>query len=176
VAAPLDAPEVRPGLGPGSGSVLLGGAGWLLSPLWAVAGILAGPVAAISVAIVILVLGKPDPVRLLSAGRPQEACRQLGHDLAFARMLAVRRPTFRDVLANKLDTMSRAQLALGNEPRALEAAAEAAAIWADLTARQPGPYAAALACALLRQADRVGSFEPVLVPCLCRSFAWTIGV
>lgn len=137
---------------PVAGAVLLGGAGWLLGPLWAVTGILAGPVAAIAVGVAFLLRGKPDPVRLLAAGRPQEAYRQLWHDLTFARALAARRPAFRDVLAGKLETMSQVQQALGDEPRALEAATEAAAIYAGLAARRPGRHAAAHARTLLQQA------------------------
>jgi hypothetical protein len=49
-----------------AGAVLLGGVGWLVGPLWAVAGALAGPVVAYSVPIIILVRRTPDLVRELS--------------------------------------------------------------------------------------------------------------
>jgi tetratricopeptide (TPR) repeat protein len=66
--------------------------------------------------------------------------------------LAARRPMFRDVLADKLETMSRVLQALDNEPQALEAATEAAAIYTDLTDKQPGRYSGAHARTLLQQA------------------------
>jgi hypothetical protein len=135
-----------------AGAVLLGGAGWLLGPWWAIAGALAGPVAAYSVLLIILARGKPDPVRLLRAGRPQEAYQRMELEVSFYRGLAAKRPMFRDVLADSLETISRALQALDNEPQALEAATEAAAIYTDLTEKRPGQYSAALARTLLQQA------------------------
>ncbi len=138
---------------PAASAALLGGAGWLLGPLWALAGILSGPVAATSVLLVIIARGKPDPGRLLQAGRRQEAYHWLEQDLSFARKLAARRPMFRDVLADKLGTMSQLLEALGDEPRALEVATEAATIYTDLSVKQPGRYTAPLAHMRLREAD-----------------------
>lgn len=134
---------------PVGGGVLLGGAGWLAGPLWVVPGVLVGTVAAYSL---VIIIARRTPVRLLAAGRPLEAHWRLGIGLSMSRKLAARLPMFRDVLADNLDMISQAQLELGNEPRALEAVAEAAAIWADLAARRPGRYTAALADARLRQA------------------------
>src|SRR5258708_15388167 len=104
------------------GAALLGGAGWFVGPWWAVAGVLAGPVAAYSVLLIILSRGTPDPVRLLRAGRPQDAYRWLELEVSFHRELAAKRTMFRDVLADRLETMSRVLPALDNEPRGLEAA------------------------------------------------------
>jgi tetratricopeptide (TPR) repeat protein len=112
---------------------------------------LAGPVAAYSVIVIILVRRKPDPVRLLQAGRPQEAYRQLERELSFTRELARKRPMFRDMLASNLETMSQVLQVLDSEPQALEAATEAAAIYTELTAKRPR-YTDALAGTLLQQA------------------------
>ena len=116
------------------------------------AGTLAGLAAAYSVLVVIVARGKPDPERLLRAGRPLEAYRQLKYEVSFTRRLAAKRPMFRDVLAGNLETMSQVLQALDNEPLALEAATEAAAIYTELAARRPGSYRGALARTLLQQA------------------------
>ena len=87
---------------PAVGAALLGGVGWLLGPLWAIAGIVVGPVAAVSVLLIMFVRAKPKPVLLMRSGRPQEAYRQLQYELSFTRGLARRRPMFRDVLAGQL--------------------------------------------------------------------------
>ena len=135
-----------------AGAVLFGGAGWFLGPQWAVAGTLVGPVAAYSVLLIILWRRTPDAVGLLRAGRPEEAYRRLELEVSFNRRLAANRPMFRDVLAYSLETMSRVLQTLGNEPRALEAATEAAAIYTELTEKRTGRYTAALARTLLQQA------------------------
>ncbi len=137
---------------PAAGAVLLGGVGWLLGPLWAVAGILVGPVAALSVLLIMFVRGKPDPVRLMRSGRPQEAYRQLQYELSFTRGLARKRPMFRELLAGQLETMSQVLQALDNEPKALETVTEAVAIYSDLNGKRPDRYTGALARTLLQQA------------------------
>jgi tetratricopeptide (TPR) repeat protein len=137
---------------PAAGAILLGGAGWLLGPLWAVAGIVAGPVVAVSIALTILALGKPDPVRVLQAGRAQQAHRLITQDLSFARKMARKRPWFRDLLAANLETMAQVLQALGNEPQALENATEAAAIDTELSVAHPDRYASALARTSAQQA------------------------
>ena len=43
---------------PAAGALLLGAVGWLLGPLWAVAGILVGAVAALSVLVIVFVRGR----------------------------------------------------------------------------------------------------------------------
>lgn len=132
--------------------MLLGGVGWLLGPLWTVVGTLVGAVAAFSVLLIIFVRGKPDPERLMQAGRPQEAYRHLQYELSFLRGLVRRRPMFCDVLADRLETMSQVQLALGNEPRALETVTEAVAIYRALIEKHPDRYTGRLARVLLKQA------------------------
>jgi tetratricopeptide (TPR) repeat protein len=138
-------------LTPAIGAVLLGGAGWLLGPVWAVAGILVGAIVAFSVLLIIFVRSKPDPETLMQAGRAQEAYRPLQYELSFARGVAGRRPMFRDVLADRLETMSQVLQALGNEPKALETVTEAVAIYRDLTEKHPDRYAGRLARTLLQQ-------------------------
>jgi len=137
---------------PAGGAVLLGGAGWLLGPLWAVAGALVGAVAAFSVLLMIFVRGKPDPERLMQSGRPQEAYRHLEYEISFIRGQTRWRPMLREVLADRLGTMSRALQALGNEPRALETVSEAVAIYSDLNGKNPNGHTRALANTLLQQA------------------------
>lgn len=136
---------------PAVGAVLLGGVGWLLGPLWAVAGIAVGAIAAFSVLVIIFVRSKPDPEHLIDAWRAQEAWRHVQYELSFLRGLAGRRPTFRDVLADRLETMSQVLQALGNEPKALESVTEAVAIYRDLTEKHPDRYTGRLARTLLQQ-------------------------
>jgi hypothetical protein len=133
-----------------AGAVLLGGAGWFAGPLWAVAGALGGPVVACAVLLTIMWRRRPDPARLLRDGRPDEAYLWLEEELSFMRGLAARRPMFRDVLAYKRETMARVLQALDNEPRAAEAAAKAAAIFAELADKRPDQYGPALAASGLK--------------------------
>jgi tetratricopeptide (TPR) repeat protein len=137
---------------PAVGAAVLGGAGWLLGPLWAVAGILVGSVAALAFLLIMVERGKPDPALLLRSGRPQEAYQHLQPELAFVRTLVIRRPMFRDILANRLETMAQVLQALDNEPKALETVTEAVAIYGDLRVKDPDRYGSPLAHALLRQA------------------------
>lgn len=137
---------------PAVGAALLGGVGWLLGPLWAVAGVLVGAVAALAVLVIMVVRSKPDPALLLRSGRPQEAYQHLQPELAFVRTLVIRRPMFRDILANHLETMAQVLQALDNEPKALENVTEAVTIYGDLNVKDPDRYGSALAQALLRQA------------------------
>ena len=137
---------------PAVGAAVLGGAGWLLGPLWAVAGILVGSVAALAFLLIMVERAMPDPALLLRSGRPQEAYRYLQPELAFVRTLVVRRPMFRELLANRLETMAQVLQALDNEPKALETVTEAVTIYGDLNVKDPDRYARPLAQALLRQA------------------------
>ena len=137
---------------PAVGAALLGAVGWLLGPLWAVAGILVGSVAALAVLLIMVGRSKPDPALLLRSGRPQEAYRHLQPELAFVRTLVIRRPMFREILANRLETMAQVLQALDNEPKALETVTEAAAIYSDLSAKDPDRYSSALADTHLHQA------------------------
>jgi tetratricopeptide (TPR) repeat protein len=96
---------------------------------------------------------KPDPVELLRAGRIREALRLMEGELAFKRRLATTWPTFRDVLAAQLVTMSGELQRLAKEPQALDAADEAVAIWTEFAAKRPSRYNPALARTLLLQAE-----------------------
>lgn len=135
-----------------AGAVLGGGMGWIGGPLWAAVGAAAGLAAAFASSIIALLFQRPNPQRLLLAGRAQEALWHLELKVSFDRKLAAKLPTFRDLLAEDLEMMSQALQAVGNKPRALEAVTEAGAIFAEFTANRPGRYTAALAGALLRQA------------------------
>jgi tetratricopeptide (TPR) repeat protein len=137
---------------PAAGAVLLGGAGWLLSPLWAVAGALAGAVGVFSVLLIVASRRMPDAPSLVAAGRWQEAYRALERDISFNRRLAAKRPAFRSVLAWQLEAMSKVLHELGDEPRALDAATEAVALYTELTAKNSGRDDKALAGTLFRQA------------------------
>jgi tetratricopeptide (TPR) repeat protein len=137
---------------PVGGAVLLGGLGWLLGPLWAVAGATVGVVAAISLMYIMFVRSRPDPERLIQAGRPLEAYRVLEYEISFIRGQARLRPVFNTVLADRLETLCRALQALGNEPKALESITEAVAIYSDKHEKNTGSYAGHLARALLEQA------------------------
>jgi hypothetical protein len=135
-----------------AGAVLGGGVGWIWGPLWAAVGAAAGLAAAYAGSIIALAFQRPNPQRLLLAGRAQEALWSLELRVSYDRKLAAKLPTFRDLLADHLDMMSEALQTVGNKPRALEAATEAAAIFAELTANRRGRYTAALAGALVRRA------------------------
>jgi tetratricopeptide (TPR) repeat protein len=136
----------------GMGAVLGGGLGWVAGLRGAAIGAGAGLVAAYVGSIVALAIRKPNPERLLLAGRAQEALRQLELQVSYDRKLAAKLPTFRDMLAYRLVEMSEALQALGNRPRALEAVAEAAAIYSQLAANRSRRITPALAGTLLRQA------------------------
>lgn len=137
---------------PAIGAALLGGAGWLLGPLWAVAGVLVGAVAALAALLIMVGRAKPDPALLLRSGRPQDAYRHLQPELAFVRTLVIRRPMFREILADRLETMAQVLQALDNEPKALETVTEAVTIYGDLSVKDPDRYGRSLAQALLQQA------------------------
>jgi len=133
-------------------AVVFGGAGLLLGPAWATAGIALGPLVTLFAIVIVLLCSKPDPAGLMRAGRTREALRQLDYELPFRRRLATRWPTFRDVLALQLVTKSQALQQLGKEPQALDAADEAVAIYTEFAAKRPRGYNSALASSLLQQA------------------------
>lgn len=59
---------------------------------------------------------------------------------------------FREIFANRLETMAHVQQALGNEPKALETVTEAVAIYTGLIVKGPERHSIALARTLLHQA------------------------
>jgi tetratricopeptide (TPR) repeat protein len=101
---------------------------------------------------IMFVRSRPDPERLIQAGRPLEAYRVLEYEISFIRGQARLRPVFNTVLADRLETLCRALQALGNEPKALESITEAVAIYSDKHEKNTGSYAGHLARALLEQA------------------------
>ncbi len=129
---------------PAVGAALLGGAGWLLGPLWAVAGVLVGAIAALAVLLIMVGRSQARSALLLRSGRPQEAYRHLQPELAFVRTLVIRRPMFRVILANHLETMAQVLQALDNEPKALETVTEAVTIYGDLNVKDPDRYGSLL--------------------------------
>lgn len=137
-------------------AVMSGGAGLLLGPGWAVAGVVSGPLAVCAAGIIVAICVKPDPGQMLKAGRALEALRLLEGDLAVSSRVAAKWPAFSDVLAEKLMLKSQALQALAREPQALDAAGEAVAIYAEFAARQPSRYNPALAGALFQQAGLLG--------------------
>jgi tetratricopeptide (TPR) repeat protein len=137
---------------PAVGAALFGGLGWLLGPLWAIAGILAGLVAGVWALLFMFTRGKPDPELLLRSGRPQEAYRHLQYEISFAREQVVKRPVLREVFAIRLETMSQILHALGNEPKALESITEAVAVYTDLSVKRNDRHTISLARTLLHQA------------------------
>jgi tetratricopeptide (TPR) repeat protein len=143
-------------LTPVGGAVLLGGVGWPLGPLWAVVGVAVGAVAALSLLVILFARGRPDPERLMQAGRPLEAYRLLQYEISFIRGQARWRPVFNTVLADRLETLCQALQALGNEPKALETITEAVAIYRDKNETHTDSYAGHLARALIEQAALLG--------------------
>ena len=131
------------------GAMVLGGAGSLLGPGWAVAGVAAGPFAALAALSVVQVLTTPDPADLLQAGRHREVLSMLEQDMpAWRRMARIWPGQFRDALAHVLMNKSMALLEAHRDAEALAAAEQAVAIYRSLAAARPGKLAPDLAGAL----------------------------
>jgi tetratricopeptide (TPR) repeat protein len=135
------------------GAVAFGAGAWLLlGPVWAVAGVLVGPLIAAVVVAVVHVFTAPDAATLLSRDRPDQAIAQLRGELASWRTLARIWPSqFRDTLANRLIVQSGALQAMNRDEEALRTADEAVSIYQDLAAERPGRYGPDLADALGHQ-------------------------
>jgi tetratricopeptide (TPR) repeat protein len=120
------------------GGLLLGAAGTQFGPVWTEAGAVTGVILAPVVYLVLLTLRLPDPEKLLAAGRPREALKQITGVLAMDRRLAARWPSrFRDVLAGRLLTKAEILHVLHKEPQALEAVEEAVAILTEIAGAGP---------------------------------------
>lgn len=131
------------------GAVALGGAGLLLGPAWAVAGVVAGPFIALMAASVVQVFTTPDPADLQRTGRHREALSMIGDQMPAWRLLARIWPgQFREPLALVLMDKSMALLAAHRDGEALAAAEQAVAIYRSLAAARPGKPAPDLAGAL----------------------------
>jgi tetratricopeptide (TPR) repeat protein len=135
-------------------AVAFGAAAWLLlGPVWAIAGVLVGPLVGLVVLAVVLVFTTTDAAILLRNDKPDEAIAQLHREMASWRTLARIWPSqFRETLANRLIVQSGALQAVNQDEEALRPADEAVAIYQDLAAERPGKYGPDLAHALDRQA------------------------
>lgn len=120
------------------GGLLLGGAGTQSGPLWTAAGAVTGVIVAPLVYLLLLMMRLPDPEKLLAAGRPKEALKQLTSVLTMDRRLAERWPRqFRAVLADRLLTKAEILRVLHKEPHALEAVDEAVEILTEIAGAGP---------------------------------------
>jgi hypothetical protein len=159
-------------------AVGLGAASWLLlGPLWAIAGVLAGPfvppVAFVIAYLVGTVFLMPQPVTLIAMGRPEDALRRLRREEVSARGLARAWPgQFREVLAYHLVVKSDALHALHRDRQALSSADEGVASYQTLAADKPAKYASYLSRAidtrsralggLGRQAEAIAAIETAI--------------
>jgi tetratricopeptide (TPR) repeat protein len=136
-----------------AGAVGFGAAGWLLlSPLWAIAGVVAGPFLALVVFSVVVTFTLPDATTLVNQHEPYQALKQVRHDIRTSRYLAKIWPSqWRDALALNLITQSEALHALSQDAHALRSCDEAVTIYQALAAENPGKYGPDLADALDRQ-------------------------
>lgn len=136
-----------------AGAVGFGAAGWLLlSPLWAIVGVVAGPFLALVMFAVVVTFTLPDATTLVNQHEPYQALKQLQYDIRSSRRLAKVWPSqWRDALANNLITQSDALHALSQDVHALRSCDEAVAIYHALAAEKPGKYGSDLAGALDRQ-------------------------
>jgi tetratricopeptide (TPR) repeat protein len=135
------------------GAAGCGTAAWLLlGPLWVIAGVVAGPVIALLAVGVVYGLATPDPVTLLSKGRPDQAASQIHSRMRALRTLARMWPgQWREAPASDLILLSAALHAMHRDAEALGAAADAVAIYQGLAAERPDKYTRGLADALDRQ-------------------------
>ena len=130
------------------GAVALGGAGSLLGPGWAVAGVLAGPFIALAVAVAVQVFTTTDPA-LLVADRHREALYLIDQEMPTWRHLARIWPArFLDTLANRLMQRSLALHTALRDGEAVANAEEGVAIYRSLAAARPGKHLPGLAIAL----------------------------
>jgi hypothetical protein len=121
------------------GAVALGGAGALLGPAQAAAGVLAGPFIALAGAVVVQVFTTADPAGLAGAGRHREALWLIDREMPGLRVLAKIWPAqFRDTLADRLLERSLALHAALRDDEALTAAQEGVAMHRGLAAARLG--------------------------------------
>ena len=115
-------------------AVAFGAVAWLLlGPVWAIAGVLVGPLVGLIVLAVFRVYATTDAAVLLRNDQPDEAIAQLRREMASWRALARIWPSqFRDALASRLIVQSGALQAVNRDEEALRTADEALAIYQDL--------------------------------------------
>lgn len=131
------------------GAVLLGGAGALLGPVWAVAGLVTGLFAALVIYGVVQTFRTPDPAGLLEAGRHREALRAVDEMTPGARRMARMWPgQFREYQAHLLVDKSLALLAAFRVGEAVAAAEQGVASYRSLAAARPARPMPGLAMAL----------------------------
>ena len=130
------------------GAVALGGAGSLLGPWWAVAGVLVGPFVALAVAATVQVFTTTDPA-LLVTDRHREALYLIDQEMPAWRQLARIWPgQFRGALASRLMHRSLALHTALRDGEAVASAEEGVAICRSLAAARPGKHLPGLAIAL----------------------------
>jgi tetratricopeptide (TPR) repeat protein len=135
----------------GGAAVALGAAGWRLGPVWAVAGVVAGPFAALLIASVWRVHATVGATDLLRLGRAHEALSRLEQEMPSWRTLARIWPgQFRDALAIRLLDRSIVLKECGQVAEAVAAAEEAVLIFRDRAAARPRRFTPGLADALYR--------------------------
>jgi len=141
------------------GAAGCGAAAWLLlGPVWAIAGVVAGPFVALIAVSGVRAYAVPDAVTMLDKGRPDRAAAQLRRDMPALRTMARAWPgQFGEDLPRRMMTLASALRAMHQDTQALRVAAEAVAICQDLAAERPGKYALGLADALDRQARFLGA-------------------
>src|SRR5262249_31194513 len=121
--------------------------------VWAVVGVVAGPIAAMIGVVLWRVYLRPDPFVVLKRGQPYEALARIQERIPSSRTCARMWPgQFRDVLANDFIVLSMALQACGRNEEAIPAAQEGVAIYRKLAAARAERYAGTLASALKHQA------------------------
>lgn len=119
------------------GAVALGGAGSLLGPWWAVAGVLGGPYVAVAVAATVQVFTTTDPALLL-ADHHREALYLIDQEMPAWRHLSRVWPgQFRGALASRLMHRSLALHTALRDGEAVASAEEGVAIYRSLAAAGP---------------------------------------
>jgi len=135
----------------GGAAIALGGAGWLLGPGWAAAGVVAGPVAALVIVAAWRVHTGTSAWHLLQLGRVDEALSNLDEEIPALRTLARIWPSqFRQDLASRRVDQAIALSKCGRDAEAAAMAAEAVVAFRELAAARPQKFTAGLAEALYR--------------------------
>ena len=138
-----------------------GAAAWLvLGPLWAIVGLVAGPLVVLIAWVVLVSFVVPDPVVHLRNNEPYRALTEIGRDMHSVRRLARAWPSqFREPLAQRLLAQAEALRALNRTPQALAPAHEAVLIFRELVSENPGKFKHGLAHALHSEAVLLGAAD-----------------
>jgi hypothetical protein len=140
-------------------AVAVGAATWLvLGPLWAIAGLASGYLAAMVVYAAGMTYITPTPATLLAKGRPEDALTVVQRLEAQQRLMARKWPSlFAEGLASDLLAKSDALHALNQDDLALRTADEGVAIYQTLAADRRARYAPHLARAIYIQSHRMAT-------------------